>query len=552
MESTLAQADGGRVRISIHLDRREMEAAEEAAYRRIVRQVRLPGFRPGRAPRKVLEARLGSGYIRAEAMQDALGDCYRQAVVRHGVDVIAPPEIDITDGRDEGAVSFEALVEVRPTVAVDGYDTLTVEIPNPLPSDEEVDAAVDNLLVQFSELETVGRPAIDTDHVTIDVFGSQNGVEVEGLSVSDYTYEVGSGAVVPEIDENLRGARPGDILEFNARHPDESVEDLLRFRILVKEVQARILPDFDDELACSVSEFETAAELRDDLAERLGEEKRARIRMLLRQRVSEAVAGLVVADVPETLVASETDRRLEQLQNALEGQNGDLEGYLGASGLTEEQLRAELRRDAEASVRLDLGLRAVADAEALEVSEADLAAEADRIAARAELDPEAFRDGLDESGGWSQMRAGYRKELALQWLVGNVALRDPDGGSIAGELLRVPESEGLAAVASSDPDGAVTLDLFDGGRGDDFDEGDLEGGELDGGEPDGSGPGDGPPGRRAPDAGDEAGHAAGGDALVAGDHGEAPQGEAETVSSSEQDEPEDARRSWLRRRPDRP
>lgn len=544
MESTLAQADGGKVRISIHLDRQEMEAAEEAAYRRIVRQVRLPGFRPGRAPRKVLEARLGAGYIRAEAMQDVLEDYYPQALVRHDVDVIAPPEIDITAGRDEGPVTFEAVVEVRPTVSVDGYDTLVVEIPSPLPTDDEVESAIDNLRAQFSELETVGRPAIDTDHVTIDVFGSQNGVEVEGLTVSDYTYEVGSGAVVPEIDENLRGAKVGDILEFNARHPDESVEDLLRFRILVKEVQAQILPDLDDDLVRSVSEYETVAELRDDLAERLGEEKRARVRMLLRERVSEAVAGLVVADLPETLVASETDGRLEKLQEMLEDHDGDLEGYLAARGLTEEQLRSEVRRDAEASVRLDLGLRAVADAEALEVSDADLAVQADRVAARMELDPEAFRRRLDERGGWSPMRAGYRKELALQWLVKNVALRDPDGGSIAGELLREPEEEGRVAVASTEPDGAVTLDLFDGGHGGDFDE--EEGGGDD--ELDGGGSGDDPPARPGLDPGPGTGPTAGGDdGPVACCPGDVPQGEARAVSSTDEDEPDGAHR-WRRRR----
>ncbi|MCY3925581.1 MAG: trigger factor [bacterium] len=544
MESTLAPAGDGKVRISISLDSREMDAAEDAAYRRIVRHVRLPGFRPGKAPRKVLEARLGSGSIRTEAMQDALGYYYRQAVLRHDVDVIAPPEIDVTAGQEEGPVTFEALVEVRPSVSVDGYDTLEVEITSPLATDDDVDRAVDNLRAQFSELETVGRPAIDTDHVTINVTGTQNGVEVEGLTVSDFTYEVGSGAVVPEMDENLRGASTGDILEFNARHPDPSIEDLLRIRILVKEVQARILPDLDDDLVRSVSEFETVSELRDDLAERLGEEKRARARTLLRERVSEAVAGLVVSDLPEALVASEADRRLEQLQKALAGYKADLEGYLAARGVPEEQFRSDLRRDAEASVRLDLGLRAVADAEALEVTDADLAAEADRVAALMELDPEEFRRKMDESGGWSPMRAGLRKELALQWLAENAALRDPDGASIAGELLTAPDTEGLAALASSEPDGAVTLDLFDGGHGGDLDEEDADGGELDG-----SGAGDDPSARPAADSGPDTGLAAGaGDGPGAGDPRNVPQGEDRAVSSTDGDAPEDARRSWLRRR----
>ena len=439
VESTLAPADGGKVKISIRLDEGEMDVAEEAAFRRIARQVRLPGFRPGRAPRKVLEARLGAGYIRAEAMQDALPDYYRQAVVRHDVDVIAPPEIDITAGQDAGPVSFDALVEVRPVVAADGYDELAVELPSPLPTDEEIDARIDALRAQFSELETVSRPAVDTDHVTIDVVGSQDGVEVEGLTVSDYTYEVGSGAVVPEIDENLRGARAGDILEFNARHPDPSAEGVLRFRILVKEVQARILPDLDDDLVQSASEFETVAEFRHDVTERVGELKTAQIRMLFPERVSEAVAGLVVADLPEVLIVAETDRRLGDLEQVLQQQNGTLEGYLSATGQTTEELRDQLREAAEYSVRLDLALRAVAEAEALDVDEADLQTDAERTAERMELDPAEVRDRLDRSGGWSTLRAERRKALALDWLMERATVTDPEGAPIARELLAAPQ-----------------------------------------------------------------------------------------------------------------
>lgn len=441
MESTLAPTGDGKVRISIQLDPQEMARAEDAAYRRIARQVRLPGFRPGKAPRKVLEARLGTGYIRAEAMQDALPDYYQQAVVHHDVDVIAPPEIDITSGQDDGPVSFDAVVEVRPSVSADGYDALEVEVPSPVPTDEEISGRIDALRAQFSELETVSRPAIDTDHVTIDVVGSHDGVEVEGLTVSDYTYEVGSGAVVPEIDENLRGARVGDILEFNAAHPDPETDGLLRFRILVKEVQARILPDLDDDLVQSASEFETVEEFRDDVTERLAEAKRAQVHMMLRERLSEAVADLVVAELPEALVDSETDRRLGDLQQVLQGQNGDLEGYLAATGQSVEELREQLREAAERSVRLDLGLRAVADAESLEVDDADLQADAERTAERMELDPAEVRSRLDRGGGWSTLRAERRKAMALDWLMENATVTDPEGAVVDRELLAAPQPD---------------------------------------------------------------------------------------------------------------
>ncbi len=467
VESTLAPGADGKVKISIRVDQHEMDQAEEAAYRKLARQVRLPGFRPGRAPRKVLEARLGAGYIRAEAMQDALPDYYQQAVVRHDVDVIAPPEIDITAGQDDGPVAFDALVEVRPVIRADGYEALAVEIPSPLPTDDEVNARIDVLRAQFSELETVSRPAVDTDHVTIDVVGSHDGTEVEGLTVADYTYEVGSGAVVPEIDDNLRGARAGDILEFNADHPDPSTEGLLRFRILVKEVQARILPDLDDDLVQSASEFQTVAELRDDIAERLSEAKRAQVRMLLGERVSDAVADLVVADVPEALISAEVDRRLGDLQQMLQGQNGDLEGYLAATGQTTEELREQMSEGAEKSVRLDLGLRAVADAEALEPDGADLLADADRTAERMELDPAEVRERLDRGGGWSTLRAERRKAMALDWLMDHATVTDPDGAPVARELLAAPQPD---LAGGDEEEGAFDddIDVFDGDFDDDF------------------------------------------------------------------------------------
>ena len=200
---------------------------------------------------------------------------YAQAVDDHDVDVIAPPEIDITSGAEEGPVSFDAVVEVRPLITITGYDQLKAEVPSPEPTTDEISQQVDQLRKQFGDLAPAARPAIDGDHVTIDIYGSYNGEEVEGLTVDDYAYEVGQGAVVPEIDEELRGSKAGEILEFNAQHPDPDEDGLLRFRILVKEVQETVLPDFDDEFAQEASEFDTADELRADISGNIARAKRA-------------------------------------------------------------------------------------------------------------------------------------------------------------------------------------------------------------------------------------------------------------------------------------
>ena len=223
-------------------------------------------------------------------------------------------------------------------------------------------------------------------------------------------------------------------------------------------MQTRILPDLDDDLVQSASEFETVAEFRDDITERLSDAKRAQVRMLLREHVSEAVAGLVVADLPEALMTAEVDRRLGDLQQMLASQNGDLEGYLAATGQTTEELREQMSEGAEKSVRLDLGLRAVADAEALDTDDADLQADADRTAERMELDPAEVRERLDRSGGWSTLRAERRKAMALDWLMDHTTVIDPDGVPVARELLAIPQPD---LAGGDEEDGGFDEDEVD-------------------------------------------------------------------------------------------
>ena len=354
--------DDNRVKVSVDIDAEEFEQKLDEAFRKLARQVRLPGFRPGKAPRRVLEARLGPQAARGEALSDAVPEYYAQAVNDHDVDVISPPEIDITGGAEEGPVSFDAVVEVRPLITITGYDQLKAEVPSPVPTDEEIDQQVDQLRRQFGELGPVTRPAIDGDTVTMDIYGTYNGEEVEGLTVDDYAYEVGQGAVVPEIDEELRGSKAGEILEFNAQHPDPDEDGLLRFRILVKEVQETVLPDFDDEFAQEASEFDTAEELRTDVSDNIARAKRANALASLGTQVGEQLAELVTDDIPDALVDSEVQHRLRTLQMRLGSQGIEVDAYLEAIGQTAEEMAEALREPALQEAKTDLALRAVAAA----------------------------------------------------------------------------------------------------------------------------------------------------------------------------------------------
>ncbi len=380
MRTTVETLEGNRVKLVVEVDEAEFDKAIDAAFRRIAREARVPGFRPGKAPRRLLEARLGTGVAREEALREALPDYYEQALSESAIDAIASPEIDITAGKDEGAVCFDAVVEVRPRVAVPGYDHLRVTVPNPRVSDEEVEAQLERLRQQFGELSVVSRPARDRDHATIDIAGSLGGEPVEGLTADDYLYEVGSEAIVAELDDQLRGAKVGDILVFDVEHPDPDEHRRISLRVLVKEIKEKILPDVDDEWANEASEFDTVAELRDHLRGRLADIKPAQSRAALEEGTLSALVALVDDDPPTTLVDLEIQRQAERLAVRLQSQGMSLEDYLGATGRSAEELEAQLRERSQDSVKADLALRAVAEAESIEASEAEVDAEIHRLA----------------------------------------------------------------------------------------------------------------------------------------------------------------------------
>jgi trigger factor len=442
MKATVETLEGNKVKVSVEVDETEFESEVDDAFRRIAREVRIPGFRPGKAPRRILEAQLGSGFAREEALRHALPDYYARAVRDHDVDVIAPPEIDITGGQDDGPVVFDAVVEIRPEVSIDGHRDLTVTIPSPLVADDEVDAQVDRLRQNFAELKTVERPAQDGDNVTIDIAGWEDDEPVSGLTADDYLYEVGAGAVVEEIDDQLRGAKVGDILEFDAQHPDPDSEAQLRLRILVKEIKEKVLPEVDDGWANEASEFETVDELREDLRQRAATTRVVMAQMGLRNAAAQEAGELVDPDaVPEAMVSAEMEHRLQDMAMRLEAQGVDFEGYLAATGQDQEAVVAELRDAAVLATRADLALRAVAEAESLEVTDEDLAEELEKLAQRVEQTPAEVRLALEEGGQLPAVRSDLKKRKALDWLVEHVGIVDEDGVPVDRADLEVPETD---------------------------------------------------------------------------------------------------------------
>ncbi|MYE74975.1 MAG: trigger factor [Acidimicrobiaceae bacterium] len=466
VRSSVETLTDNRVKLTVELDEAEFETEVEAAFRRIAHEVRIPGFRPGRAPRRLLEAQLGPAAGRAEALRASLPDYYARAVVEHDVDVIDAPRIEVTEGAEAGPVSFDAVVDVRPAILVSGYDELSVQIPSPAVDEEEIEAEIDRFRRQFAELAPVKRAAVDGDHLTIDITGALGGETIDGLTTSDYDYLLGTGAVVPEIDENLRGSSAGDILEFLASHPDPDEDQKLRFRVLVKEVQEAVLPDFDDEFVGANTEFDTAEEFRGAL-----EAGQARTRVMYaesvrREAVAAAVAGLVTDEVPEAMIASEVDARRENLTRDLAQRGYELDDYLDSIGQSRDEFEGGLRLSADRSVKLDLALRAVAVAEGLEADDEAVDAELEQAVVAAgngaEVDAAAetarLRDALASSGRLSDMRSQISKRTAMEWITERVELVDPDGEVVDPELLTLPADVGEGAASPQDVDADPSQD----------------------------------------------------------------------------------------------
>lgn len=457
MKTSVEPLEGNKVKVYVEVDEQELDAAIDKAFKKLAKEVRIPGFRPGKAPRKVLEARLGAEIGRSQALQDSVPEYYMSAVKENEVDVIAPPEIEITDGEDEGVVCFEAIVEVRPTVTVPGYGSLRVAIDNPEPTDEEIDAQLERLRNQFGELETVERPAEDGDFVTIDVQGSQDGESLDQLTAEDYSYEVGSGGILPEVDDNLRGVGAGETVEFDASMPgstpppvasaededddanadgdEDDADDAdetpnLQFVITVKEVKHKVLPDLDDAFANDASEFETLEELRANLRERSRNVKKVQAQMALREKTGEALSELVEEDMPDALINNEVSQRLQDLSMRLQAQGLDLDTWVAMSGRPPEDIVEELRQTATQAVKVDLALRAVVEAEGIECTEEDLEAEYAQLASRMNLKIKDVRKQFERAEQVPAVRSDIKNRKAFDLLLERVEVVDNDGKTI--------------------------------------------------------------------------------------------------------------------------
>ena len=439
VDSKITNQDEDKIKLSVVIDDDEFDREVDDALKRLSKNIKLPGFRPGKIPRKVLEARLGPTAGRQDALEHSLPTYYGRALIDNEVDAIGPPEIEITSDITHGAVTFEATVPIRPKPSITGHSALEIEIPSPIVTEEEFQAQLDSMRKQLAELEEVEKPAEDGDLLTIDIEGTKDGEPVPGLSATDYLYEVGSGTILSEVDEYLTGSSKGDEIEFEAKHPTE--EGPISISIKVGQLQVRILPEVDNEFASQVSEFETADELLKDLRHRMDETKSQQVGMLARDLTAKAIGDLIQIELPEGLIENEIDRRIRDLEMRLNSQGLELEKYLEATGGEIEAIREDFRETAEISARIDLGLRAVAHVEYLDEEQDNFEKYLENMAIQMQMKPEELHDALKTSGRLMDVRADIAKEAALQWVFDRVNLLDEDGNTVDSGILEIKQPD---------------------------------------------------------------------------------------------------------------
>ncbi|MGH2635240.1 MAG: trigger factor [Actinomycetota bacterium] len=431
MQTTVQETDRHKVKLTIEVPPEEFGKDLDRAYRKIAQQVRIPGFRKGKVPRKIIDAQIGRDAVLGEFLEDSVPTYYRDAMRENDLAPITDPDIDVEQLEDGKPLVFTATVEVRPRLRLEDseYQGISVDRPAVEVSDEEIERLVDSLRERFAELETAARPARAGDYVVMDLRATVHGEEVPEATRADYLYEVGSGEFGEKLDAELEGKRAGEILKLNDELPErfgDRAGQEVSFSILVKEVKGKRLPEVDDEFARTASEFDTLEELRSALSEQLRQNKERAAEAAVRDRVLEALVDRTDIDLPDTLIDEETEHRVTHARERAEQIGMTLDQLLASQGFDEARFRADARDHALRAIKADLVLESVARAEGLEVTSEELGREIAGLAAALGRDVKEVAKSLDRSGQVVALAGDIIRSKALDVLVEHADIR-PEG-----------------------------------------------------------------------------------------------------------------------------
>ena len=397
-----------------------MSVQVQRAARALAREMRMPGFRKGKAPPSLAIQRLGYEAVFQEALQEALPEWYQRSVYESGVVPIGAPEVEVTKAptRDGETVEFKFEVGVRPKATLGEYEGLEVERASTDVPDEVIDREIERLREGMASLDVVDRPAEEGDHVLVDFVGSLDGVEFEGGSATDHTIEIGSGQLIDDFEEQIIGTKPGDEVAVNVDFPDdygaaELAGQNADFAVTVKEIRVKRLPDVDDDFAAEASEFDTLEELRADIAEKLGQSAEERIEQDFRVAAVDAAVKNSTVGIPEDILRARGEERWERVERQMASQGMNPDTYLQMQGKTREEIIEESLDDADQEIRREAVLVAVADAEGIEVTDEEMAEELEHMASHERTTGAKLLERLKRDGRHEMVAADIKVRKAI-------------------------------------------------------------------------------------------------------------------------------------------
>ncbi|HJG44580.1 trigger factor [Corynebacterium phoceense] len=450
MKTTVDKLSDTRVKLTVNVPFSELDKEIAQAYAAIAQQVSIPGFRKGKAPRQLIDARIGRGPILEQVVNDMLPTRYEQAVVENDLKVIGQPEIDITKIEDNDVVEFTAEVDVRPEIEVPDFSKIAVTVPALVADDAAVNEALENLAERFGELKDTKRKMKTGDYAIIDITAEIDGKKIEDASTEGLSYRIGDDDLIKGLDTALRGMKTDEDNEFTAEiNSGEHKGEEATIKVHVVQSKERKLPDLDDEFAQMASEFDTIEELREATKGQVEESKKSEQAAAIRDEVLKAAMEQVSFELPQSIVDEQVHAQLHQVLGQLAHDEKALAQLLEAQGTTREEFDKESREQAEESVRTQLFLDAVADKEEPEVSQQELT---DHILFTAQsygMDPNQFIQQIQSNGQIGNLFADVRRGKALAASICRVDAKDEDGTKVDVEQYfgEVEEDEETAANA---------------------------------------------------------------------------------------------------------
>lgn len=423
MEAKLEKIENSEAYIAIEVDADKFEEGLEHAYRKVVKQVSIPGFRRGRVPRPLLEAHFGKEVLYQDALEYIVPIAYEEAITQLNIDPIAQPDFDINDIEDGQPLRFQVKVAVKPEVELGQLEGLEVRIPKMEITEEDVDRRLDDMRSRYAQLEEkTDEPAVLSDVLTIDFAGYLDGELFEGGSGEDYSLELGSNTFIPGFEEQLVGAKVGDEKDVQVTFPEEyHAEDLAGkealFKVKVKGIETRKLRDLDDEFAQEVSQFDTAAELREDVRNNLTQMLEYRKNELIKQEVLDRAIEKCDIPVADAVVNNQIDRMLQQFGQRLSSQGLSLEQYFQFTGSTREDLSADMWPEATRTCKVNFMLEKLVEEKGFEVTDEEMNNSIEEAARGMGVDPDQAKQNL--AGVIDSLEFGVKMDKAVKYLIDN-------------------------------------------------------------------------------------------------------------------------------------